>query len=505
MMIKKENIQKKGNNNMEKKLCCDVEKCLHCQDALCAKVCPRKLNPEKILRSLRFGNYLGAMKKLDNSCLDCPAPCEKSCVLGDYNIKNILSKCYLEKEKTKLSYKKADIRSEICGIEIENPFLLSSSVVSSSYDMCKRAFLAGWAGASFKTVCMMDIHEASPRFSAIKNFDGSFTAFKNIEQLSDHPINENLEIFRRLKSEFPNKFLLVSIMGRDEREWAYIAKAVENAGADALELNFSCPNMTETNTGSAIGQIPELVEKYTKAVTTAVKIPVIAKLTPNVASMIPAALAAKKGGAKGIAAINTINSITEFDTVDKACSARKIDKFAVGGLSGRAVKPIALKFVSELTQNKQLKDLHISAMGGIYTCEDALMFLSLGAKSIQITTAVMEYGYRIIEDLVEGLQYLVAQAGGKTLKDIIGSNKPNLVDVNDIERDVVVYPKFLREKCLHCGRCFISCRDGGHQAISFNENRIPILDPNKCVGCHLCVLVCPNKAIVSSEVKIKRK
>ena len=490
---------------MEKKLCCDIEKCLHCVDAPCKKVCPHKLNPEKILRSIRFANYKGAMRNLDDSCLNCSAPCEKSCVLKDYKIKNILSNINLEKSKTKLNYKKADIKSDICGIEIENPFLLSSSVVSSSYDMCKRAFLAGWAGAAFKTVCMMDIHEASPRFSAVKSLDGEFEAFKNIEQLSDHSLEENLAIFRQLKTEFPNKFLLVSIMGRDESEWAYIAKEVEKTGADALELNFSCPNMTEDNTGSAIGQIPELVERYTKAVTKAVKIPVIAKLTPNVASMTPAALAAKRGGAKGIAAINTINSITEFDAISKKCELKNVDKFASGGLSGRAVKPIALRFISELTQNKQLSGMHISAMGGIYTCEDAMMFLSLGAKSIQITTAVMEYGYRIIEDLVEGLEYLVACLGAKQLSDIVGCNKSNLVDVNEIERDVVVYPKFLRDKCLHCGRCFISCKDGGHQAISFDENRMPILNPQKCVGCHLCVLVCPNRAIVSSEMKIKKK
>ena len=484
----------------------EVVQCLLCHDAPCSKACPHNLDPAKVLRSLRFSNVKGAIKNVTSACHNCPAPCEKSCVLnGEVSIKEVLENCYEKREKLETDYKKADIRSDICGIEIENPFLLSSSVVSSSYDMCKRAFEAGWAGVAFKTICMMDIHEASPRFSAVKGFDGSFTAFKNIEQLSDHSVVENVEIFQKLKAEFPNKFLLVSIMGRDEEEWAFLAKVSESAGADALELNFSCPNMTEDGTGSDVGQIPELVEKYTRAVTSVVKIPVIAKLTPNVMTMSPAAEAAKRGGAKGLAAINTIKSIADLNFIDNVGENSKNRKVAVGGLSGQAVKPIALRFIAELAQNKNLQGMHLSAMGGIYDYKDALAFLSLGARSIQITTAVMEYGYRIIDDLVEGLQYFVAASGHKSLKELLGANLDNVVDVEEIERDVVVYPKFLRDKCVHCGRCYLSCRDGGHQAISFDKNRMPILDPKKCVGCHLCVLVCPNKAIVSSEIKVKKK
>jgi len=482
----------------------DIIKCLLCYDALCSKACPNNLDPAKILRSLRFKNYKGALENVTNACINCSAPCQKKCILeNEINIRRILINCQKAKEKFNMKFDKADIKTDICGIEIENPFLLSSSVVASTYDMCKRAFEAGWAGVAFKTICMMDIVEASPRYSAIKGLDGSFTAFKNIEQLSDHSVVENLEIFKKLKKEFPNKFLLVSIMGRDEDEWKYLAKESEKAGADALELNFSCPNMTEDGTGSDVGQIPELVEKYTKAVVDSVKIPVIAKLTPNVMVMSPQALAAKRGGAKGIAAINTIKSITEFNFIEKIFKSEKIDKFAVGGLSGQSVKPIALRFIAELSLNKELKDMHISAMGGIYNYEDALMFLSLGAGSIQITTAVMEYGYRIIDDLIDGLKYFLASAGFKSLKELEGLNLKNVVDVEEMDRNYVIYPKFILDKCLHCGRCYISCMDGGHQAIKF-EDRKPSFDPKKCVGCHLCVLVCPNNAIISSEIKVRK-
>ena len=481
----------------------DLINCLLCYDAKCSKACPNNNDPAKIIRSLYFKNYIGALKELNYSCANCKGMCQENCIISpNVRIKPILEKCYKAKETYEMDYKKTDISTNICGIKIENPFLLSSSVVSSSYDMCKRAFEAGWAGAAFKTISMIDIHEASPRFSAIKNLDGSFLAFKNIEQLSDHSVMENLEIFKRLKKDFPNNFLLVSLMGRNNEEWEYLAKESEKAGADALELNFSCPNMTTNNTGSSVGQIPELVEEYTRAVVNAVKIPVIAKLTPNVATMSEVALAAKRGGAKGIAAINTIESITEFDIINNAFLKKK-ENIAIGGLSGHAVLPIALRFISELSRNKNLKDMHLSAMGGIKTYEDAIMFLILGASSIQITTAVMEFGYRIIEDLIDGLSYFLGRIN-MTLEELIGSGIKNVVEISKIERDYIIYPKFLHQNCVGCKRCFISCRDGGHQAISFDGDK-PTLDPKKCVGCHLCILVCPTNAIISSNNPIKKE
>ena len=481
-----------------------ISNCLTCENPPCSLACKHNVDPGKVLRSLKFKNYQGAIENLSDYCLNCDAPCINSCVIpNSVNIKDIISKCIEEKKKFNPEFKHVSLETDFCGFKLENPFLLSSSVVASTYDMCRRALLAGWAGVCFKTICLFDIHEASPRFSALKNNDGSFSAFKNIEQLSDHSLVENFEIFRKLKKEFPNKFLLVSIMGRDEKEWKYLAREAQKAGADALELNFSCPNMTEDNTGSDVGQIPELVEKYTRAVKEEVNIPVISKLTPNVASPLPAAIAAKNGGADGIAAINTIKSITEFNIIDSLYNKKLGKNIAVGGLSGSAVKPIALKFIAEIAKEEELKNLHISAMGGIYTYEDAIMFLALGASSLQVTTAVMEYGYRIIDDLINGLELFLGTVGLHSLSELKGGLINNVVNIEKIERDYVIYPKFIRNTCVGCGRCYISCLDGGHQAIKF-ENRIPILDPKKCVGCHLCVLVCPTSSIVSSEIKIKK-
>ena len=483
----------------------DLIPCMVCVSAPCSQACPHKVNPGKRIRSLRFHNYEGAIYGLDDSCLNCDAPCERACLLEDsFKIKNILSSCYKGKMANPIPEKKADLSTDLCGFKLENPFLLSSSVVASNYEMIANAFAMGWAGASFKTISYVDIHEASPRFSAMKNLDGSFQAFKNIEQLSDHSPAENFEIFRQLKKEFPTKYILASIMGRNDEEWERLAIDAEKAGADGLELNLSCPNMVEGHTGSDVGQIPELVERYTRVVKNAVHIPVLAKLTPNVMTMSPAAEAAKRGGADGIAAINTIKSLTDLNIFQTLRNGLADAKIAVGGLSGAAVKPIALRFISELSHNPNLKGMHLSAMGGIYTHEDALAFISLGASSLQVTTAVMEYGYRIIEDLTEGLAFFLGNRGYKSVNELRGAATSRVVDIENIRRDDVILPRFLRDKCLKCGRCFLSCRDGGHQAISLVD-RTPVLNPKKCVGCHLCILVCPNNAIVSSEVFAKKK
>ena len=371
--------------------------------------------------------------------------------------------------------------------------------------MCARAFEAGWAGAAFKTICSFEIHEASPRFSAITGAEGNIIGFKNIEQLSDHSVAENMEVFRRLKKDYPTKFILASIMGQDEAEWEELARLCEENGADAVELNFSCPNMMEGGLGSDIGQIPELVERYTAAAKRGTKIPVLAKLTPNVAAMSPAAEAAMRGGADGIAAINTIKSIIDVNRHTYISAPAVHGMSAVGGYSGNAVKPIALRFIAELGQNPALEGLHISAMGGIENWSDALEYMLLGAGTVQVTTAVMQFGYRIIEDLKSGLNYYLAEKGLDNVSQIRGLALDYVSNTTEVlERDTVIFPKFHRDRCIGCGRCSISCADGGHQAIRMGEDRRPILDGKKCVGCHLCLLVCPQRAITSSRKRIRR-
>ena len=488
----------------------DMLRCVLCADAPCSSACER-IDPASMLRSIWFDDEHAAASRFPsgNPCVLCPAPCETACVRsGEVPVRSLMTRLHDEVKpelEVTLPENEDRLRTEMCGVPLENPFLLSSSVVGSTYDMCARAFEAGWAGVSFKTICNFEIHEASPRFSALAGDNGSIIGFKNIEQLSDHSVAENMEIFRRLKANYPTKFILASIMGQNDAEWKDLARQCERNGADAIELNFSCPNMADSGLGSDIGQVPELVERFTAAARRGASIPILAKLTPNVAKMSPAAEAAKRGGANGIAAINTIKSIIAVNAHTYVSAPAVHGMSAVGGYSGNAVKPIALRFITELGQNPELAGMHLSAMGGVETWRDALEYILLGAGSIQVTTAVMQYGYRIIDDLKAGLNLYLTEKGLSCVDEARGMGLDSISETTDVlERDTIVFPMFHREKCIGCGRCAISCADGGHQAIRLGKDRKPVLDGKRCVGCHLCVLVCPARAITPGRKRIKR-
>jgi dihydropyrimidine dehydrogenase (NAD+) subunit PreA len=300
----------------------------------------------------------------------------------------------------------------------------------------------------------------------------------------------DFDILHRLKQDYPTKVVVASIMGQTEEQWSQLAIMAEEAGCDAVELNFSCPQMRLAGMGSDVGQSPELVAVYTSIVKQAVKIPVIPKMTPNIMQIYHPAMAAFFAGADAISAINTIKSVTMAD--DAEVSGRR----TVSGYSGRAVKPIALRYILELAQNHVMEGLTLSGIGGIETWRDALEFIQLGCSNVQVCTAVMQYGYRIIDDLVLGLQRYMAKQGVSQLSDLVGSQLSTFTKASDLDRSTIIYPKIDLERCVGCGRCELSCRDGGHQAIVFDTvTRQPRIVGTKCVGCHLCRLVCPFGAI----------
>ena len=216
------------------------------------------------------------------------------------------------------------------------------------------------------------------------------------------------------------------------------------------------------------------------------------------------AISAIEAGADGIAAINTIKSIVNIDPFSFESEPVVSGKSSVSGYSGKAIKPIALRFIHEMKSNKKLKDIPISGMGGIENWKDAYEFMALGCENLQITTAIMQYGYRIIYDLEDGLRRYLARAGKKSVKEIVGGALANLVPADELDRETTQYPKFDKKACIRCGRCYISCFDGGHQAIEFDDQKGPTLVGSKCVGCQLCRLVCPAKAIGISE-RVRRK
>lgn len=486
----------------------EMLKCVLCHNALCSKACKKGIDPAKIIRSARFKNYDGAVDLYKcSSCETCDHPCTAACKM-QVNIPEILAS--LDKLRPKLEgccdCDSVDLSCDICGVKAENPFFLSSSVVGSNYEMVECAFKMGWAGVAFKTISRMDIKEASPRFAVNKNSNGDWFGFKNIEQLSDHSVEENLEIFKKLKANYPEKIIIASIMGRNEAEWEELARAVTQAGADVIECNFSCPNMEYEETGSDVGQCPELVEKYTRATRRGSDLPILAKMTPNITDMRVPARSAVAGGADGIAAINTIKSITGINLDTQTPLPAVHGASMLGGYSGDAVRPIALRFIGEMRCDDKLSGIHLSGMGGITTWTDAAEFIMMGASSLQVTTAVMQYGYRIIEDLTQGLKIFMAQRGYKNISEFVGAAAGNLVANDEIERATQLYPKFDKSKCIGCGRCYLSCRDGGHQAVCFDEDTNKVsLDPKKCVGCMLCSLVCPTGCITSGPRVPKKK
>lgn len=399
---------------------------------------------------------------------------------------------------------KKDLSVDFLGVHFENPFCLSSSPVGNCYEMCKKAYDTGWAGVVFKTIGPGDflIDEVSPRFDAVTKEATPFVGFKNMEQIAEHPLEQNLEDLRKLKQAYPDKVLIASIMGPTEKDWEELARLVTEAGADMIEMNLSCPQMTSHAMGSDVGTNAELCKSFCAAVKRGSKLPMMAKMTPNITDMVPVAKACLEGGADGIAAINTIKSICNVDLDRKIGMPIINGKSSISGYSGKAVKPVALRFVQQLRDG--IPGVPISGIGGIETWEDAAEFLLLGATTLQVTTAIMQYGYRIVEDMKNGLMHYMEEQGVDRLQDLIGVANQNMIPAENLDRDYVVYPDFDTDKCIGCGRCYISCYDGAHQAISWDEeNRKPSCDHDKCVGCHLCVLVCPVHAIDKGEVVMK--
>lgn len=396
-----------------------------------------------------------------------------------------------------------DLSIEFCGVKCENPFFLSSSPVGSNYEMCRKALETGWGGICYKTVGYWIPKECSPRFDQTRKEYTSFVGFKNMEMISDKPTEKNLEMMQQLKKDFPEKVLIASIMCETEEEWTKLAQSVTQIGADIIECNFSCPQMTVHSMGSDVGTNMELVEKYSAAVRKGTHLPVLAKMTPNITTMEVAARAAIKGGATGIAAINTIKSITEIDLDNMTALPVVNGKSSISGYSGKAVKPIALRFIAQMAKDPELRGVPISGMGGIENWRDALEFILLGASNLQVTTSIMQYGYRIVEDMISGLSHWMEDNSVNDLAALVGRALPNIVPAEEIERDFKVFPNFSDDKCIGCGRCYISCFDGGHQAINWQDmSRRPELNKEKCVGCGLCWIVCPiEECITPGEVK----
>ncbi len=399
----------------------------------------------------------------------------------------------------------ADIRSNFLGIKSPNPFWLASAPPTDKEYNVVRAFRAGWGGVVWKTLGedppIVNIN--GPRYGAIYGGDRRLLGFNNVELITDRPLDVNLREIKQVKRDWPDRAVVVSLMVPcEEQAWKKILPLVEDTGADGIELNFGCPHgMSERGMGSAVGQVPEYVEMVARWCKQHSRMPLIIKLTPNITDIRFPARASKQGGADAVSLINTIKSIMSVD-LDKMTPAPDTDgKGSHGGFCGPAVKPIALHMVAEIVRDAETRGYPVSAIGGITTWRDAAEFLALGAGNVQVCTAAMTYGFRIVEDMIEGLKNWMDEKGYGRLDDFIGLANPNFVEWQDLNLNYVAKARINQDLCIKCGRCYVACEDTSHQAISNAKDgrrHFEIIDA-ECVGCNLCVCVCPVENCITME------
>jgi dihydropyrimidine dehydrogenase (NAD+) subunit PreA len=394
-----------------------------------------------------------------------------------------------------------DLTTRCAGIESPNPFWLASAPPTNSGGQIMRAFEAGWGGAVWKTLGQ-PIQNVSSRFGAHGYAGNRAIGFNNIELITDRPLDVNFREILEVKKRYPKHAVIASLMVETEPEWEDIIARSVDAGADGLELNFGCPHgMCERGMGSAVGQEPKVNERITGwAKKYAEKyrpgLPVLVKLTPNVGDIIPHGLAAKRGGADGVSLINTIKSIISVD-VDRMVLEPRVGGLSTnGGYCGAAVKPIALHMTGALARDERF-GLPISAIGGVTQWRDAVEFMALGATSVQVCTEVMLRGYRIVEDMIEGLAYWMRSHGYRRLDDFVGKAVPSFSEWGDLDLNYETVARIDASKCIGCNRCMVACQDGAHQCIWPGEGHVPRIDERECVGCNLCQIVCPVPQCIS--------
>jgi dihydropyrimidine dehydrogenase (NAD+) subunit PreA len=394
--------------------------------------------------------------------------------------------------------RKPDLSIEFCGVRFPNPFVLAAAPPTDSAEMIARGFDAGWGGAVVKTLGLehVEVNLVSPMMAGLAYEDKNLIGLENIDLISNRHLPEVLQEVSELKKRYQEQVLIVSMMAGTEDEWKEITRRVQEAGADMIECSFSCPHgMPERGMGSAVGQDAALTYERAKWVVEAASVPVLIKLTPNVTDIRPIAQKVKEAGAAGITCINTLKGLLGFDLDTFAPIPDVGGKSTAGGYSGPAIKPIALRFVSDVAKDVGIP---VAGVGGVVTWRDAAEFLLAGAGIVQVCTAVMRYGYDIVEELIEGLGYYLEEKGLGTPADLVGRGLPNVVSHEALSRDYKVVASIDGDLCVGCGACIVACRDGGHQAIEFPEDaagtgneRIPGVDEEKCIGCGFCRTVCP--------------
>lgn len=392
----------------------------------------------------------------------------------------------------------ARLHTQFAGIRSPNPFWLASAPPTDKAYNVNRAFEAGWGGVVWKTLGEAGppiVNVNGPRYGALLTPDRRLLGFNNIELITDRDLELNLREIVQVKREWPDRALVVSLMVPcTEGAWRDILARVADTGADGIELNFGCPHgMSERGMGAAVGQVPEYIQMVTEWCKHYSRLPVIVKLTPNITDIRQPARAAQKGGADAVSLINTINSIMGVDPATLTMQPATGGAGSHGGYCGPAVKPIALNMVAEIARDPQTARLPISGIGGVGSWRDALDFIALGAGTVQVCTAAMVYGFKIVQEMASGLSDYMDEMGFDSIDDFRGRAVPTVKDWQYLNLNHISKAVINQSSCIQCGRCHIACEDTSHQAITATKDgqRHFEVQEDECVGCNLCVTVCP--------------
>ncbi len=392
----------------------------------------------------------------------------------------------------------ANLKTQFIGIHSPNPFWLASAPPTDKAYNVNRAFEAGWGGVVWKTLGEEGppvVNVNGPRYGALLTPDRRMLGFNNIELITDRDLALNLREITRVKRDWPDRAMVVSLMVPcQEASWKAILPRVQDTGCDGIELNFGCPHgMSERGMGAAVGQVPEYIEQVTAWCKQYSRLPVIVKLTPNITDVRQPARAAKRGGADAVSLINTINSIMGVDPDTLTMTPSTGGKGSHGGYCGPAVKPIALNMVAEIARDPEMAGLPISGIGGIGTWRDALDFIALGSGNVQVCTAAMVYGFKIVQEMSNGLSNYMDEKGYATVEEICGRAVSTVSDWKFLNLNHISKAVINQDACIQCGRCHVVCEDTSHQAITAQKGGVRHYEviEAECVGCNLCVTVCP--------------
>ncbi len=333
----------------------------------------------------------------------------------------------------------ADLSVTVDGLKMPNPFVIGSGPPGTNANVIGKAFDEGWGAVIAKTISLdaSKVVNVAPRYARMRAQQGDeVIGWENIELISDRPFEVWLKEFRQLKEKYPDRVLIASIMEECRKSaWVEIVERCQESGVDAFELNFSCPHgLPERRMGAAMGQDPSILEEVCGWVNGVARVPVWAKMTPNITHIEEPARAALRAGCEGVSAINTILSVMGVN-LETLRPEPTVEGYTVpGGYSCKAVRPIALRMVMELATmmhgrgggrsggGGEFPDRSLSAIGGVETGNDAAQFILLGGSTVQVCTGVMIHGYKMVKALCAELSAFMEKKGFKSVEEFRGAS-----------------------------------------------------------------------------------